>query len=46
MNFVVPQKIDRNILDAVESSSNATALDDLLESSLSHLLDSRSCQIG
>ncbi|MEX1351887.1 MAG: ATP-binding protein [Desulfobacterales bacterium] len=40
MNFVVPQKVDRNILDAVESSLTATALDDLLESSLSHLLDS------
>jgi transcriptional regulator with GAF, ATPase, and Fis domain len=40
MNFAVPQKVDRNILDAVESSLTATALDDLLESSLSHLLDS------
>ena len=39
MNFVTPQKVDRNILDAVESSLTATALDDLLESSLSHLLD-------
>ena len=40
MNFVTPQKVDRNILDAVESSLTASALDDLLESSLSHLLDS------
>ena len=40
MNVVVPQKLDQNILDAAESSSTATDLDDLLESSLSHLLDS------
>ena len=40
MNVVVPQKIDRNMLDEAEPSSNATDLDDLLESSLSHLLDS------
>jgi len=40
MNFVIPEKVDRNILDAVESSLTATSLDDLLESSLSHLLDS------
>ena len=40
MNVVVPQKVDRNILDEAESSLTATALDDLLESSLSHLLDS------
>jgi PAS domain S-box-containing protein len=39
MNFVFPQKVDRNILDAVESSLTATDLEDLLESSLSHLLD-------
>jgi PAS domain S-box-containing protein len=39
MNFVTPQKVDRNILNAVESSLTAASLDDLLESSLSHLLE-------
>ncbi len=38
MSFVIPQKIDRNIMDTIESSLTATTLDDLLETSLSHLL--------
>ena len=38
MTFVIPEKVDRNILVAVKSSLTATALDDFLEASLSHLL--------
>ena len=40
MNFVTPQNVDQSILDAVESSLTTVTLDYLLESSLSHLLDS------
>jgi len=39
MTFVIPEKVDRNILETVESSLTAATLDDLLESSLSHLLN-------
>jgi hypothetical protein len=39
MSFVIPGKVDRNILNTVESSLTAATLDDLLETSLSHLLD-------
>ncbi len=39
MNFVIPGKVDRSILDTVESSLTAATLDDLLETSLSHLLN-------
>ena len=38
MTFVIPEKVDRNILDSVESSLSTATLDDLLEASLSHLL--------
>ena len=38
MNFVIPEKVDRNILDTVESTLTAATLDDLLEDSLLHLL--------
>ena len=39
MNFVIPEKVDRSVLDAVESSLTASTMDDLLEASLSYLLD-------
>ena len=39
MSGVIPEKIDQNILDTVESSLTAATLDDLLETSLSHLLN-------
>jgi PAS domain S-box-containing protein len=39
MTFVIPEKVDRNILDTVESSLTAATLDDFLEDSLSHLLN-------
>ena len=38
MTFVIPERIDRNILEAVESSLTGATLDDFLEASLSHLL--------
>jgi PAS domain S-box-containing protein len=38
MSVVIPKKIDRKILDTIESSLTAFNLDDLLEASLSHLL--------
>ncbi len=39
MSGVIPEKIDQNILDTIESSLTAATLDDLLETSLSHLLN-------
>jgi PAS domain S-box-containing protein len=38
MDLTIPEKVDHNILDTVESSLTADTLDDLLETSLSHLL--------
>ena len=38
MISVIPEKIDQNILDMIESSLTASNLDDLLEASLSQLL--------
>ena len=38
MNFVIPEKVDRRLLDTVESTLTAATLDDLLEGSLLHLL--------
>ena len=38
MNCLFPEKIDPNILDTIESSSNAFNLDNLLETSLARLL--------
>jgi PAS domain S-box-containing protein len=38
MSGVIPQKLDQNILDTIESSLTASSLDDLLEASLSQLL--------
>lgn len=39
MGFVIPERVDRNILDTVESSLTAETLDNLLETALCHLLD-------
>ena len=38
MTFVIPEKVDRNILVTMESALTAANLDDFLEISLSHLL--------
>jgi PAS domain S-box-containing protein len=38
MKFIITEKVDQNILEAVASSLSAVTLDDLLEASLSHLL--------
>jgi len=38
MSSVIPEKIDQNMLDMIESSLTASNLDDLLEASLSQLL--------
>lgn len=39
MNVVIPEKVDPNILDTVESTLTAATLDELLEGSLLHLLN-------
>ena len=39
MNFLIPEKVDQNILNTVESALTAATLDELLEDSLLHLLN-------